>query len=362
MKENMKENIIFIVNDITITGGLERVVSNLANIFSKNNHKVKIISMFKNYDEVAYKIDSKVKIKYMFYSKKSESRYKRGIIKFFKYITILLKLFFIKNSVIIGTDYYINMLISLLNKKTIGMEHVIYESTPNKIRKIKLKMYKNLKKLVVVNKNDYTQYHKNSIKVKYIPNPNPYSQIEINHNITKSEKLIISLGRLEKGKGFEELIDICSKIFQEKNEWNLHIYGEGTLKESLENLIKLNKMEKRIILKGINKNLENVYPEYKLLASMSESESFSLTLLEAQTFGIPVISYDCPWGPRDIINNLKDGYLVEHFNKEKFKNIIMTLLEDEERLEEMSRDSIINSKRFSNEKIYEYWEDVLKLL
>lgn len=356
----MKEKIVFIVNDITVTGGLERVISNLANIFIKNNHEVKIISMFKNSKDLAYKIDSKVKIEYLFYPKKIESRYKRGIIKTFKYITILFKILKEKSSIIIGTDYYINMLISILNIKTIGMEHVIYDSTPNKLKRIKLKMYKNLKKLVVVNKNDYEQYKKNFISVKYIPNPNPYSHVKTKENKIRSEKLLISLGRLENGKGFQNLVRICTKIFKEKKEWKLHIYGEGSLRKEIESLIKINNMEERIILKGIDKNLETVYPNYQLLLSMSEQESFSLTLVEAQTFGLPVIAYDCPWGPRDIINDSKDGYLIENLNKQKFEDVIKNLLADENKIERMRKESLANSKRFSDKKIYKYWKNLFE--
>ncbi|WP_403559070.1 glycosyltransferase (plasmid) [Cetobacterium somerae ATCC BAA-474] len=356
------KKIIFIVNDITITGGLERVVSNLSNIFVEKGQCVKIISLFKNSDKLTYKLNPEIEIEYLFYPKGIKSRYMRGVIKFIKYLNIIKKLYLEKESIIIGTDYYINIIISLLDKNTVGMEHVIYESTPKKIRKIKLKRYKKLKKLVVVNRHDYTAYEKESICINYIPNPNSFANFKEEVKKEAEKKQILSIGRLENGKGFENLIDICSEVFKIKKEWELHIYGKGSLETKLKELIKLKKMENNIKLKGINRNLEKVYPNYKFLLSASEMESFSLTLIEAQTFGLPIISYDCPWGPRDIINNTKDGYLVECFNKQEFKNKIINLIENQNKLKEMSLESINNSKMFNNENIYNYWKKLFEEL
>lgn len=356
------KKIIFIVNDITITGGLERVVSHLANIFVEKGRDVKIISLFKNSEKLVYELDSRVRIEYLFYQKEIKSRFMRGIVKFIKYLNIIKKIYLDKENIVIGTDYYINMIISLLDRNTIGMEHVIYESTPKKIRKIKLKMYKNLKKLVVVNRHDYSEYKKKSICVNYIPNPNFFANFRKESKKQIEKKQILSIGRLENGKGFENLVDICSEVFKIKREWELHIYGQGSLENKLKELIKLKKMENNIKLKGINRNLEKVYPNYKFLLSASEMESFSLTLIEAQTFGLPIISYDCPWGPRDIINDTKDGYLVECFDKQEFKNKIINLIENQKKLKEMSLESINNSKIFNNENIYNYWKKLFKEL
>lgn len=355
-----KEKIIFIVNDISISGGLERVTCTLGNEFLKNKKEVEIISLFGQNNEIPFEINSKI----TFLSTESyiKNRYFRGLNKLKKYIKVYYQLKKEKDVVIIGTDYYINFLVSLLNKKNIkkiGMEHVIYESSTEFWRKVKKLFYKNLDKLIVVNNTDKKKYSTYLKNVECIPNPNFYSCQSYENKFEKNrQKNILAIGRLVKDKGFLEMIELFEKIKNKFPLWTLSIYGEGDLKEELLEKIKEYNLENRVFLKGVKKDLSEEYMKSSILISMSKLESFSLTLIEAQSFGLPVISYDCPYGPKEIIEQNKNGYLIELNNLEKYEYYLCKLMSDRKLREDMGKIGEQKALNYSIKNIIGKWERI----
>lgn len=219
-------------------------------------------------------------------------------------------------------------------------------------------MYKKADKLVVLTKNNKDIYNKFTDNVIQIPNPIPF---EINIMETKENKKIISAGRLEEEKGFDDLIDIFSKIASDNLEWNLDIYGEGSLKSKLENKIVELGLENRIKIKPFEHNIQKVLQKSDIYVLTSKSEAFPMVLLEAMECGLPCISFDLP-GPSEIISNEEDGFIIKSRDFDDFANKIQLLMENSNLRKEYSKRAKENIRRYSLDNIVDKWDKLFREL
>ena len=173
-------------------------------------------------------------------------------------------------------------------------------------------------------------------------------------------KKILTAGRLSYIKGYDMLIKAMPKVIEKYPEWRLEIIGEGSQQEVLEDIIKEENMRNNIRIKKFVNNLEEVMEEYSFFVMSSRNEGFGLVLAEAQAKGLPTISFDCKTGPNEIINNEKDGLLVESGNIEKLSDAIIKMIEKGEERVEMSKNAVENSKRFSIDKICTEWKQLFE--
>ena len=119
-------------------------------------------------------------------------------------------------------------------------------------------------------------------------------------------------------------------------------------------------MENSICIKGFVNNLEEIMDEFSFFVMSSRNEGFGLVLAEAQAKGLPTASFDCKTGPGEIINNGKDGILVEAENVEKLSDAIIKMIEKDKDRIEMSKNAVENARRFSIDKICAQWKELLE--
>ena len=117
---------------------------------------------------------------------------------------------------------------------------------------------------------------------------------------------------------------------------------------------------KNITIKNFIDNMEGVMKEYSFFVMTSKYEGFGLVLVEAQGTGLPVISFDCKSGPKEIINNNIDGVLVKAENENEMSKAIVSMIEDKEFRKKLSKNAVINSERFRNEKIGNEWKELFE--
>jgi len=181
---------------------------------------------------------------------------------------------------------------------------------------------------------------------------NPIREINYNKNIERG-KIIISVGRLIRTKHFDRLINIFAET--DSKDWKLVIIGGDSNKQSnkalLQNRIQELNLEDRIILKGVQDNIDEYLLEASIFAFTSSSEGFPNVIGEAMSAGLPVIAYDCISGPSDMIDNGKNGYLVPLFDDDKFKNNLQYLIDHKIEREIMGIYAKESIKSFSSEMI-----------
>lgn len=188
--------------------------------------------------------------------------------------------------------------------------------------------------------------------------PNSISYIEDKAS-TLENKIVISVGRLTYQKGYDRLVDVWRGVEQKNPEWQLHIYGNGEDKEML-----LSKIEeyglKNVKIFPPTSDIEKKLMEASLYVMTSRFEGLPMVLLEAMAVGLPLVSFDCKCGPRDVIEDGKNGYLIPDGDLLLMEERINSLLNDDEKLKEMSRYSKEAAMRFSHEKIMERWIELFQ--
>lgn len=139
-------------------------------------------------------------------------------------------------------------------------------------------------------------------------------------------------------------------------DWILDIFGEGFYKDSLTRQIKDRKLEYSITIYPFTQNITQEYLNSSILALSSNYEGFGLVLIEAMSLGVPCVSFDCPFGPSEIIRNQEDGLLVKNGDIQGFANAICHLIEHEAERKAFGKSAKENVKRYSPQNIMPQWE------
>jgi len=145
-------------------------------------------------------------------------------------------------------------------------------------------------------------------------------------------------------------------------DWRLNIFGEGSQKEHLQGLIGELGLSSVVKLHSPTKDIRNEYLRSSFLVMTSVFEGLPMTLLEAQVLGLPMVSYACKCGPREIIRDGENGFLIEGQDRVEMSRKIIDLIEDEELRKRMGRKSVEYSEIFSREKVMSKWIDLFNRL
>ena len=316
----MNKNVLLICPTLTL-GGAERVISILANNFSKDGINVIILLMFKR--PISYELSKKVRV--------VEPTFIRDDMNKLVYLCKLIPyLYFeirkVKPSVILSFLSPYN-LISILCSTKYPL-FISDRSSPN----IKKGTVKKILEKILYPKADgiiaQTEKSKKYLLDKGLNNnirviKNPTKIIKQNDKINK-ENIILNIGRLVWEKNQIELINIFKSLKQE--DWKLVIIGKGPLEEKIINEIN---GHPRISLITDSVEVKDYYNKSKIFALTSVSEGYPNTLCEAMSAGLPCISYDCVAGPSEIISNESNGYLIDLNNSKLFIEKLSELIDNE---------------------------------
>lgn len=152
------------------------------------------------------------------------------------------------------------------------------------------------------------------------------------------EDYIVAVSRLVEIKGREDLVDIYNDLHKDGIQEKLYILGEGPVSDKLEKKIKEFGLEGKVILVGQKKNPLPWMKNAKVFVHTSYGEGLPTVFLESMIAGTPVIAYDCPTGPKDILGKNQYGVLVKTGDKESFKIELEKLLKDEDRRKKYIKD------------------------
>ena len=191
--------------------------------------------------------------------------------------------------------------------------------------------------------------------------PNPLSFTSTRRS-TLSEKRIIAVGRYCHEKGYDLLLKAWVIVQNRTTDWRLEIFGEGDRTQYEEMVDTLNLDRHRCILNGRSSKIQDEFLNSSLSVCSSKFEGFGLVITEAMACGLPVVSFDCPWGPRAIISDGEDGILVENGNVDKLAETIVLMIQNPERRKAMADKAIENVQRFRIDQIAGLWKSLFESL
>ncbi|UGB05940.1 glycosyltransferase [Staphylococcus sp. HL28] len=182
----------------------------------------------------------------------------------------------------------------------------------------------------------------------------------VNNNINHNK--IISVARYSPEKQLDHQLRLIKKLKNSFPNIELHMYGSGMEKVKLQNLIKEQNLGKHVFLRGFLPDLENEFNDAYLSIITSNMEGFSLALLESLAHGVPTISYNIKYGPKEMINNGENGYLIEKDDEDALYEKVKYLLDHPELQHEFSLNSIKVANQFSEDHLIKQWQSFLKTI
>lgn len=365
--------IVFSTDQIYLHGGIEKVMAEKANYFADVcGYEVVILTCEQKQKSPCYFLSSKIQLVDLAVNYHREISYFslsnlfKLPVHFYRLKRVLHQL---KPDVVIACNFGFDTYgIPFMYRKAKKIKEFhssrYYEAIQRKKRSSFLKTIKyrfndwiesQYHHLIVLNPDEISYYKSDNVVV--IPNP---VSIPKETTILTSKK-VIAAGRIAPVKGFDKLIQAWKFVHAVVPEWELHFYGEdyfGTQK-LLESLIKEHHLEKVIYFKGSSSNMVQTFLDYSLYVMSSETECFPMVLLEALSVGLPIVSFDCPNGPRNIITNKEDGILVENQNVEELTEEILFLIENENLRMAFGAQAKANSFKFSTSVVMQQWTNLL---
>lgn len=211
--------------------------------------------------------------------------------------------------------------------------------------------------LVVLTQGDCIFWSQYIPHVKVLPNPLT-SYPEVINDVPKDNYRIISVGRLTSIKRFDRLVDAFAKISNNNPNWHIDIFGDGSDKDMLNSHISKLGLDNRVIIHPPTNDIYTEMKKSQFLVMTSESEGFPLVLIEAMACGIPCVSFDCPYGPGEIIEHNKTGLLAVNGDISDLANKMQYLMMNPDIIEKMCINVRASASKYKKETVMKAWEQL----
>lgn len=357
------KKICFLSGDMSRSGGTERVLAIIANELCKKEDlfEIHILSTVNENMTSFFPLNKRIKQSRILNDK--ALNFKKQYFKVVKGIRNYVK----KNNIDVFIDVeVISSIFSIpatrfTSTKHIAWEHFnFYENNGSSLRalarKIDAKFSDYIITLTEEDKNNYLNNLKIIGKIDYIYNPMEIKEVK---KCSLHSKQIVSVGRLTYQKGFDMLIDVAKDVLEKNKEYKWLILGDGEDKDRLQEKINKYNLQDRLILKGKVSNVEDYYKNSSLYVMTSRFEGLPMTLLEAKSYKMPIVSFDCPTGPSEIIRNNINGYLVKANDIKEMSNKVNSVLLDDKKLKKFSDKAELDIDKFNINSIINKWTNIL---
>lgn len=177
-------------------------------------------------------------------------------------------------------------------------------------------------------------------------------------------KEVLAVGRYNYQKGYDRLLDTWAIVHREMPDWKLRILGDGELRHELEQQAAEQLISDSVIFGRAEHNVKDIYQQASVYAMTSRYEGLPMVLLEAQAAGLPIVSFDCKCGPKDVIEDGQNGFIVKDGDIQTFTQKLLLMMQDNKLRKDMGQKAFEDSERFDEERVMEQWtrlfNDVLK--
>ncbi len=376
-------HILYIYAEISIKGGTDRILVEKANYLVNHGYDVTIVTESQMGKPLSFKLDDKVC--HIDIGLDFGKQYTQGLFRRFLTYSSLMHKYKSRLKKVVNKQSP-NIIISAMGRSLSLLSKMDYDgvkigeahTTKTHLRSLHLmeqrggvfkivakymrwKMCRyasQLDALVLLTNNDADDW-KGVVRTFVIPNPITFFPKE---GAALVNKQVIMVGRYNDAKGYDYLIPAWEIVHLRHPDWILNVYGSGELRGQVTNWIREKHLECSIMMNDPVDNILEKYMNSSICVLSSRYEGFSLVILEAMACGVPVVSYDCPYGPRNIIQNGEDGLLVDYLNYHALADGICKLIENEGFRKQLGAKARKNVLRFSQDSIMEQWENLFHKL
>lgn len=349
-------------------GGAEKVMAALSSHLVESGHDVRLLAV--RPDPVFYPVHEKIDFRISDIPTPDDASMAARLINFYRKVWWLRKEFREgKPEVIVSFTEVANCMALVAGK---GMKipimvservNPIFHPVPSIYQFLRKKFYPGAA-AVVLQTEDLKAWASGWIRderIKVIPNPvgvPPESGVKPQDYLKDDRKTIAAMGRFAHQKGFDMLLEAFSKV--DRTGWKLLILGDGALRKELEDCRTSLGLEKDVFLPGVVKDPAPLLRACDLFVMSSRYEGFPNALCDAMACGLPVISFNCPSGPADIIRNGIDGELVPDGDVDALASAMKKLMDDGSKRKDMSEKALEITTRFSHDRVMGMWDEAIK--
>lgn len=372
---------LFVIKSFAQVAGVERVMSDKMNYLASIGHHIMLVTYEQGNHPLIFELHPNIKhrdIDCRFFILLKMSLIKRifkSLImkrKFYKQIKTIIVDF--EPDAIISPTYPLDIIGELASakghSKLIIESHMAYVQALKEYSKLRsrlgsiiaklydkhtLRLLRKCDCLVVLTQGDCNFWSQFIPQVKVLPNPLTSYPEKIN-DVPKDKYRVISIGRLTSIKRFDRLIDAFAMICNNNPNWHIDIYGDGSDKDMLISQISKLGLDNFVIIHPPTNDIYTEIKKSQFLVMTSESEGFPLVLIEAMACGIPCLSFDCPYGPGEIIEHNKTGLLAVNGDVSDLANKMQYLMMNPDIIEEMSKEARVSASKYKKETVMKAWE------
>lgn len=360
----MFKKIVFCVRSMEMVGGKERAVAKIANALT-SHYQVGILSLGGKTTSF-YTLDPKIQKDHLntlsFLGKRKSLA---SLLLFFRGIGALAR--FLrqeKPDVVIGSDFLINIQLILAQRysrqkvNVIGWEHLTLEDPIMLSRKFLVRLrnlfYKRLLALVVITPSDMAYSKKQGFYTHLIPYPKSFT---FDGTIDYTQKRILTIARLSHQKGLDLYLELIHSMRRDLNGWKFLLVGkeDDILLKELQEQIEQYEIQHHLEIKSPQADVIQLYACASIYLLTSRYEGLPITLIEAQSCGLPIVSFDCKTGPSDIITHGQDGFIIPTFDVTEMRKQLLHLMNDGALRKQMGEQAKKSSERFDENKIINRW-------
>lgn len=356
-------NICIFLHNISSGGGTERMAASLANELIQRGHNLHVVSLAPTGDSF-FPLRQGVTLHSLNIPvSQLTTRYLSAIKK--------LRAFLKSNAVNVIID--VDVILSVISipacwrtaTKVIAWEHYSYfAKRESKVRVCGRKLAaRKAAAVVTLTEEDARNYKKNcTCKAKIVAIPNFIAALPV-ETASPNNHIVLAVGHLIHRKGFDMLIKAWGLLKAEGiDDWKLHIVGDGEEKENLFELVRTLQLEQDVVFLPPATNIAGHYLSAAVYVMSSRAEGLPMVLIEALSFGLPAVSFDCKLGPAEIIRNGVDGFLVPPEDVRELKDKLQILLRRNDLRNTMAVNAREGATRFLSNEIIPQWEALLNTL
>lgn len=355
--------IVFFIRDISKPGGTERVLIDISNGLVSRGYNITIISLFKAADNF-YELDDRIKTIIMY--PEVISLRKVYINSIYDLRTLVRK---IELDLFITVDTTFSLITAPalfnLKIKKIAWEHFNF----NMPKSVAAKISKYLavlcsKKIIVLTDGDRKLWESKWGTKGKIVKINNMCKFDKTKTIPDfNNKIVLAVGRLVSQKGFDLLIKSWVLIAKELPDWKLLIVGNGEDKKKLEALVIDLSLENKINIVNSTQNIDELYKKATMYCLSSRYEGWGLVLVEAQQYNLPIVSFDCNFGPNEIITDGFNGILVTEGDVNGLSKAIIKIAKEKKVYDRLVSNVVsTDTKKFSTDAVISKWDEMIKSL